>query len=214
MESAYNRKEKHEKSMCKHCKSEAHSTLEHRKHYKNFRAEVKEGLEKKHMKMFGSEEKEKPMKGLPNTFAGKSTKPGMGGRAAILKSEGVPGGVIGAIARSKGEAPGQAGFHKGKGKHMKGMADSPSMRGYDPNLGLGNKGYAKVANSRSSSNSSFNAVNRSVQNNPNQYGSGMSVDPIRTTAGNNASQTTPINNAALGNNFATNLKKSIPKKKA
>jgi hypothetical protein len=38
----------------------------------------------------------------------------MGGRAAQLKAKGVPGGVIGAIARSKGEAPGQKGFHGGK----------------------------------------------------------------------------------------------------
>jgi hypothetical protein len=52
---------------------------------------------------------------LPKTFDGKSTKPGHGGRAAILKSKGVPGAVIGAIARSKGEAPGQNGF-KGKKK--------------------------------------------------------------------------------------------------
>ena len=42
----------------------------------------------------------------PKTFAGKSTRLGHGGRAAKLKSMGVPGGVIGAIARSKGAAPG------------------------------------------------------------------------------------------------------------
>jgi hypothetical protein len=40
------------------------------------------------------------------TFRGKSNKLGMGGRAAQLKAKGVPGGVIGAIARSKGAAPG------------------------------------------------------------------------------------------------------------
>ena len=51
---------------------------------------------------------------LPKTFAGKSTKPGYGGRAAILKSQGVPGGVIGNIARAKGEAKGQPGYHGGK----------------------------------------------------------------------------------------------------
>lgn len=53
---------------------------------------------------------------MPKTFGGKSTKPGMGGRAKMLEAKGVPKGVIGAIARSKGEAPGQKGFHK---KHMK-----------------------------------------------------------------------------------------------
>lgn len=53
-------------------------------------------------------------KKMPKRFMGKSTNPGMGGRAKILKAKGVPKGVIGAIARSKGEAPGQKGFHGGK----------------------------------------------------------------------------------------------------
>jgi hypothetical protein len=51
------------------------------------------------------------MSKLPKTFAGKSTVLGHGGRAAILKSEGVPGAVIGAIARSKGAAPGGPNYH-------------------------------------------------------------------------------------------------------
>ena len=45
------------------------------------------------------------------TFAGKSNKLGYGGRAAQLKAEGVPGGVIGKIAREKQAAPGQKNFH-------------------------------------------------------------------------------------------------------
>lgn len=45
---------------------------------------------------------------------GKLNKPGMGGRAQQLKNKGVPGAVIGTIARSKGEAPGQKGFHPKK----------------------------------------------------------------------------------------------------
>lgn len=45
------------------------------------------------------------------TFAGKSNKLGHGGRAAQLKAQGVPGGVIGKIARAKGAAPGQKNFH-------------------------------------------------------------------------------------------------------
>lgn len=45
------------------------------------------------------------------TFHGKSNKLGHGGRAAQLKAKGVPGAVIGAIARSKGAAPGQANYH-------------------------------------------------------------------------------------------------------
>ncbi len=47
------------------------------------------------------------------TFAGKSNKLGHGGRAAQLKAAGVPQGVIGSIARSKGAAPGGANYHGG-----------------------------------------------------------------------------------------------------
>lgn len=43
--------------------------------------------------------------------SGKSNRLGQGGRAAQLKRAGVPGGVIGAIARSKGAAPGGPNFH-------------------------------------------------------------------------------------------------------
>jgi hypothetical protein len=56
-------------------------------------------------------EKKKKKKKLPKMFAGKSTKLGFGGRAAILKSQGVPNGVIGAIARRKGAAPGGPNYH-------------------------------------------------------------------------------------------------------
>ena len=49
------------------------------------------------------------------SFEGKSNKLGEGGRAAQLKAQGVPGGVIGNIARSKGAAPGGPNFHKGGG---------------------------------------------------------------------------------------------------
>ncbi len=45
------------------------------------------------------------------SFQGKSNKLGYGGRAAQLKAAGVPGAVIGAIARSKGAAPGQVNYH-------------------------------------------------------------------------------------------------------
>lgn len=56
---------------------------------------------------------EKPM---PSTFKGKSTKLGEGGRAEKLKSEDVPSGEIGAIARSKGAAPGQKYYRPSKKK--------------------------------------------------------------------------------------------------
>ena len=45
------------------------------------------------------------------SFAGKSNKLGHGGRAAQLKAQGVPQGVIGEIARSKGAAPGGKNYH-------------------------------------------------------------------------------------------------------
>jgi hypothetical protein len=45
------------------------------------------------------------------SFRGKSNKLGHGGRAAQLKARGVPGGVIGALARKAGAAPGQKNYH-------------------------------------------------------------------------------------------------------
>lgn len=50
------------------------------------------------------------------SFHGKSNKLGMGGRAAQMKAQGVPGGVIGNIARLKGAAPGGPNFHGGGGR--------------------------------------------------------------------------------------------------
>lgn len=45
------------------------------------------------------------------TFKGKSNKLGSGGRAAQLKAKGVPGGVIGNLAREAKAAPGQKNYH-------------------------------------------------------------------------------------------------------
>lgn len=45
------------------------------------------------------------------TFKGKSNRLGHGGRAAQLKAKGVPGGVIGKLARAAHAAPGQANYH-------------------------------------------------------------------------------------------------------
>lgn len=67
----------------------------------------------------------KAKKAMPKTFDGKSTKLGMGGRAAKLKAQltakKLPkkeiGGIIGKMARAKGAAPGQKnykGMKKGK----------------------------------------------------------------------------------------------------
>ncbi len=47
------------------------------------------------------------------SFRGQSNALGHGGRAAQLKAAGVPGGVIGAIARRKGAAPGGPNYHGG-----------------------------------------------------------------------------------------------------
>ncbi len=48
------------------------------------------------------------------SFQGKSNKLGYGGRAAQLKAKGVPGGVIGNLARKAGAAPGGPNYHGGK----------------------------------------------------------------------------------------------------
>ena len=45
------------------------------------------------------------------SFHGKSNKLGHGGRAAQLKAKGVPGGVIGNLARKAQAAPGQKNYH-------------------------------------------------------------------------------------------------------
>lgn len=45
------------------------------------------------------------------TFKGKSNALGHGGRAAQMKAAGVPGGVIGDLARKAQAAPGQKNYH-------------------------------------------------------------------------------------------------------
>lgn len=45
------------------------------------------------------------------SFDGKSNKLGHGGRAAQLKAKGVPGGVIGELARKAHAAPGEKNYH-------------------------------------------------------------------------------------------------------
>lgn len=45
------------------------------------------------------------------SFEGKSNALGHGGRAAQLKAKGVPGAVIGALARKAHAAPGQKNYH-------------------------------------------------------------------------------------------------------
>lgn len=50
------------------------------------------------------------------TYDGKSNALGHGGRAAQLKAKGVPGGVIGELARKAGAAPGGPNYHGKRGK--------------------------------------------------------------------------------------------------
>lgn len=53
---------------------------------------------------------------LSGKFDGKSNAIGQGGRAAQLKAKGVPGGVIGNLARKAQAAPGQANYHAKGGR--------------------------------------------------------------------------------------------------
>jgi len=46
------------------------------------------------------------------SYKGKSNKLGEGGRAQQMKDRGVPGGVIGNIARREGAAPGGPNYHR------------------------------------------------------------------------------------------------------
>lgn len=55
------------------------------------------------------------------TYRGKSNKLGYGGRAAQLRARGVPGGVIGRLARKAQAAPGQKNYH-GKLNNLKRLA--------------------------------------------------------------------------------------------
>lgn len=60
----------------------------------------------------------KPIK-KTGSFEGRSNKLGHGGRAAQLKAQGVPGGVIGELARKAQAAPGQKNYHGGQKKMKK-----------------------------------------------------------------------------------------------
>lgn len=53
------------------------------------------------------------------TYKGKSNKLGYGGRAAQLKDQGVPEGVIGELARKVQAAPGQKNYHGKRSKSTK-----------------------------------------------------------------------------------------------
>lgn len=63
------------------------------------------------------------------SFHGKSNALGHGGRAAQMKVAGVPGGVIGAIARSEGAAPGGPNYHGSRKKKASGVEKYHASRG-------------------------------------------------------------------------------------
>lgn len=56
----------------------------------------------------------KPAVKTTGSYKGKSNKLGYGGRAQQLEDQGVPGGVIGNLARKAGAAPGGPNYHGGK----------------------------------------------------------------------------------------------------
>ena len=90
--------------------------------------------------------KKNPMKAyksaikMSGMFHGKSNALGHGGRAAQLKARGVPGGVIGNLARAAHAAPGQKNYH---GKHAKKKKVAPLEK---QELGMAMKhSYKKAA---------------------------------------------------------------------
>lgn len=68
------------------------------------------------------------------SFNGKSNALGHGGRAAQMEAAGVPGGVIGEIARRKGAAPGGPNYHGGPPQRA-GKGESPSEEAADKKAG-------------------------------------------------------------------------------
>lgn len=62
---------------------------------------------------------------LTGSFQGKSNALGHGGRAAQLKARGVPGGVIGNLARAAGAAPRGPNFHGKRSKKKRKVAIPP-----------------------------------------------------------------------------------------
>ncbi len=72
--------------------------------------QVKAGMDGKTMKAGFAKNKKKGIK-TTGKFKGKSNKLGHGGRAAQLKAKGVPGGVIGNLARKAQAAKGQKNYH-------------------------------------------------------------------------------------------------------
>lgn len=86
----------------------------HGKHMKHEKMMCKTH-KKMHCKMCKTtHSKHKKMVKTTGKFEGKSNKLGHGGRAAQLKAAGVPGGVIGNLARRAQAAPGMKNFHAKK----------------------------------------------------------------------------------------------------
>jgi hypothetical protein len=104
--------------------------------------------------------------------------------------------------------------------HKKGMseADMGDMSHYGKSIGVHSTGSTML---RAGPNYRFGGKASPVTGSPGAnagikqaglYGSGTDVSPNRTTAGNNANQTTPMNRAGLGTNFAIKGKRMGSKK--
>ena len=91
------------------------SAAEKKAELKNPKLEKKEALK---TKFSGKKKNKKGGIKTSGTFHGKSNVLGHGGRAAQLKAKGVPGGVIGNLARAAGAAKGGPNYH-GKKKIKK-----------------------------------------------------------------------------------------------
>lgn len=79
----------------------------------------------------------KPVK-TSGSFHGKSNALGQGGRAAQLRAQGVPGGVIGNLARAAHAAPGQKNFHKKRKAPMPPKQDlGMAMKRVEPTIKMG-----------------------------------------------------------------------------
>lgn len=80
------------------------------------------------MKAIGMPMKKRKAIKMTGKFEGKSNALGQGGRAAQLRSQGVPGGVIGNLARRAQAAPGQKNFHKKAKKSSTSLVKAPNSR--------------------------------------------------------------------------------------
>lgn len=127
------------------------------------------------------------------SFHGKSNTLGHGGRAAQLKAQGVPGGVIGNLARAAHAAPGQANYHGGKKKEAIRKKSSGSMENGAASTGV--------------------KVNPATVKNPAWANAPSSTKPSSFTPKVSVSAPTPWTNAATGKALKKSKKMKHMKRK-